>query len=630
MYMNKQTSEMLKILLNSPGQYFTCEALAEYLHVSTRTIRNYMTTIRDFMNQNGKEALLQQSEGGICVTGTAEELWMLSRASVDHEFYLYRLAPTERFVMILITLLMSDTYCTLNDLAEKFKVSRGTILKDMEKVRRYLERQGISFGSLMNKGYSLDIHENERRSLLVRLVQGTLESAYMGEEQENIYWKYLRDEYGLEIYRREVRMLLLEEERNQKLNVSDSCFEEVQFTIVISLARMKHGHLVDRMDKEQPFTGMYPVFEMAERLWSRMHAIFHFPYTEQEELFLAHALYECRFYKDGAADRARDMQMHVAVTDEETASPEYESAYADYKKTYGGMYDTLDMRKVLEQKEKKSGYEPQGAWGMWIVRNYDRLQKRVEQIRKTGEGTYAFYPGSWYKLHSTLYGKLWKKLILQTAVLMILSMLYLMDYERIYKTQDLVLATTTGKKMMEKKMLAGTLCGLFYAGLLTVFTLLVFFAAVPFQNLWHVPVAACMVAEPRLQMMYPFVTFWRLEQWRYLLLALVVLVGLLGIVAAVTAAVQLFLQNSYFSFAVLGLLFMGAYLLAYVQMGNVWDLIREFFNPTVLYATSGGWFMENDLCLSFAGNEFAVLFCSGTAAVCLMAVGKRRYHRLEV
>ena len=125
---------------------------------------------------------------------------------------------------------------------------------------------------------------------------------------------------------------------------------------------------------------------------------------------------------------------------------------------------------------------------------------------------------------------------MQTAVLMILSMLYLMDYERIYKTQDLVLATTTGKKMMEKKMLAGTLCGLFYAGLLTVFTLLVFFAAVPFQNLWHVPVAACMVAEPRLQMMYPFVTFWWLEQWRYLLLALVVLVGLLGIVAAVTAA----------------------------------------------------------------------------------------------
>lgn len=95
-------------------------------------------------------------------------------------------------------------------------------------------------------------------------------------------------------------------------------------------------------------------------------------------------------YVGNAGMRKELRQMHVAVTDEETASPEYESAYADYKKTYGGMYDTLDMRKILEQKEKKSGYEPQGAWGMWIVRNYDRLQKRVEQIRKTGEGTYAF------------------------------------------------------------------------------------------------------------------------------------------------------------------------------------------------------------------------------------------------
>ena len=48
---------------------------------------------------------------------------------------------------------------------------------------------------------------------------------------------------------------------------------------------------------------------------------------------------------------------------------------------------------------------------------------------------------------------------------------------------------------------AGALCGLFYAGLLTAFTLLVFFAAVPFQNLWHVPVAACMAADDSLEYM---------------------------------------------------------------------------------------------------------------------------------
>lgn len=77
-------------------------------------------------------------------------------------------------------------------------------------------------------------------------------------------------------------------------------------------------------------------------------------------------------------------QMHVAVTDEETASPEYESAYADYKRPMAEcMIHWICVR--FWNRKKKSGYEPQGAWGMWIVRNYDRLQKRVEQIRKTGK-----------------------------------------------------------------------------------------------------------------------------------------------------------------------------------------------------------------------------------------------------
>lgn len=151
------------------------------------------------------------------------------------------------------------------------------------------------------------------------------------------------------------------------------------------------------------------------------------------------------------------------------------------------------------------------------------------------------------------------------------------------------------------------------------------FAAVPFQNLWHVPVAACMAADD--------VSVCHVLAAGAVALSFACAGGACGTAwdhCGCYRRSAVVLQNSYFSFAVLGLLFMGAYLLAYVQMGNVWDLIREFFNPTVLYATSGGWFMENDLRLSFAGNEFAVLFCSGTAAVCLMAVGKRRYHRLEV
>lgn len=80
-------------------------------------------------------------------------------------------------------------------------------------------------------------------------------------------------------------------------------------------------------------------------------------------------------------------QMHVAVTDEETASPEYESAYADYKKTYGGMYDTLDMRKILEQKEKRvdMNRRESGDRGLYAImtdcrRGWNRSEKQGKAL----------------------------------------------------------------------------------------------------------------------------------------------------------------------------------------------------------------------------------------------------------
>ena len=60
-------------------------------------------------------------------------------------------------------------------------------------------------------------------------------------------------------------------------------------------------------------------------------------------------------YVGNAGMRKELRQMHVAVTDAQAAGPEYESAYADYKKTCGGMYDTLDMRKILEQNSSVYG-----------------------------------------------------------------------------------------------------------------------------------------------------------------------------------------------------------------------------------------------------------------------------------
>ena len=128
------------------------------------------------------------------------------------------------------------------------------------------------------------------------------------------------------------------------------------------------------------------------------------------------------------------VQTKTTNTEDET---DYMEFYQSYLETYGTMYNNLDMMDILKQKERMYDYHPTGAYEKFINENYEKLQKRVEEIKQSGEDDYGFYPGMVYNIHGFLYGKIGKKLLLETTALVILSILFLMDYERIHKTRNL-------------------------------------------------------------------------------------------------------------------------------------------------------------------------------------------------
>lgn len=305
-------------------------------------------------------------------------------------------------------------------------------------------------------------------------------------------------------------------------------------------------------------------------------------------------------------------------------------AYSDYVDTYGSMYDKLDMMSVLRQKKKQTGYEATGAYGDFIENNYKKLQMRVEEIKRTGEGEADFYPGLFYEVFGMLYGSIGKKLLLEMVVLMLLCVLMLMDYERVHKTRDVVLTTKTGKKVMKIKAAAGIICGLLYSMILMAGTNLYFFSNVPLKRLWQVPVSSAVMAEKRNMMLYPFITFWKITFGQYFVLTIIVLLVVALLAGILGAGLQMILQNSYFAFLAMCLIYMGCYLLAFCNNGTVLDLIGILLNPASLWITCGAWFMENDLTLSFAGNEFWCIGGSGLIAVLVVWLGKIRYKRLEV
>ena len=165
---------------------------------------------------------------------------------------------------------------------------------------------------------------------------------------------------------------------------------------------------------------------------------------------------------------------------------------------------------------------------------------------------------------------------------------------------------------MDYKAFAGTLSGILFSAILCSVTWIYFFYCVSFKGLWNVSVASTLVAEKRYSgWLYPFVTFFKMTQIQYLILTLTVYLGIILLIALATIAIQFLLGNSYFSFAILILLNMALFLGAYYSNVTFMNVILRLLNPTNLYITSGAWFMENDITLSFAGNEFWIIGVTG-------------------
>ena len=286
---------------------------------------------------------------------------------------------------------------------------------------------------------------------------------------------------------------------------------------------------------------------------------------------------------------------------------EIESYYADYVKAYGDIYRDFDIHSILYAKIfSYKNFQTEGSYYEWISRNYDKLQERVEQISSTGEDKYAFYPGINYKVHGILFASLLRMLLLQILILTSLAVLYLMDYERIQKTEYLTYSSRTGRKIQFTKWLSGMSMSLIYAVILISVSMLLFLLFVPMQGLWKTPVSSFMVMQQRGFYLYPYITFVRLSLGKYFILSMLVVFLLILLVGILSGAVQLFFRNSYLTMLSIGVLFLGLIALPYLFSTGFLHTAMAL-NPAILWYMCGGWFIEYDPAVSFAWSEFITI-----------------------
>lgn len=311
--MNKQTTKLLTILLDSPGKFFHYEKLASILGVSTRSVRNYIQALQDFLKVQELTGCLEYAEGSVAFVGNQENKVQLLDSVVDNEFYLYRLSPSERTQIIFLLLLTRNDYCTLNELTEKFNASRTTLLKDMEQVKQTLSLYDLSFASSMNKGYLLQAEEIQRREIIIRIMQASMGTVFSLRQDVNLTERFLYDEWHLDEYFPFVRNLLLEMEHNYEINVTDAAFEETTFVLSLVLHRLLGGHHISEKENEDTSFRNLFVYELSDYMLKELAKTYPITYEESEVVFLASRLYYSRFYNRHMAESIKDVKLHVAL-----------------------------------------------------------------------------------------------------------------------------------------------------------------------------------------------------------------------------------------------------------------------------------------------------------------------------
>jgi mannitol operon transcriptional antiterminator len=140
------------------------ESLSERYHVSSRTVRTYIKTINKFLNEKSIDGLCLGHGGLIEIP---QDFSKALQFLPSHGFYSYKLTSEEREKLAAVILVSARDYVTLASIAERFSVSRTTIINDLDGIKQTIREAGLEVTSRPNHGLIVSGSEWDIRGFLL-------------------------------------------------------------------------------------------------------------------------------------------------------------------------------------------------------------------------------------------------------------------------------------------------------------------------------------------------------------------------------------------------------------------------------------------------------------------------------
>ncbi|MBM7839809.1 hypothetical protein JOC54_003089 [Alkalihalobacillus xiaoxiensis] len=299
----------------------------------------------------------------------------------------------------------------------------------------------------------------------------------------------------------------------------------------------------------------------------------------------------------------------------------------EVKETYLQQAHSLD-EKFAEWSWVEAGeytietYGLTGQAATTLRNEYALLEDRFQTVIHNGEHTQWFHANEFYGMHIFLFQDLFRMLVVEALILIVLSTALITSYEYEQRTQLLSFSTKRGRSLMRDKLTASILSSFIWASSLFLPTLIGYFLVFNYSGLWEVSISSGF----NWLINQPFIDWWEMTFRDYLIGVIVVLMIGFTLVSAAVWLLTLVIKHTYYSFILFSCCFVLLLLLpAFLPTSTDLLFVAHYTLPTLLIHPQ----------VMFSGNGGMILFkyyelvTLSTWTVMLLLVSILLYNRFK-
>ncbi|KYD18904.1 BglG family transcription antiterminator [Saccharococcus caldoxylosilyticus] len=253
--------QLLKQLL-AAHTHTSVATLASQLVCSEKTIRNDLKALDEFLSEKYPNIVIERKPSvGVIIRGKETE-----KQKLLHD--LARLEETNssqdyRKLQLIKILLTEDKPVTMQQLAERFYISKPAIQNDLEEIEQWLQSFGLVLIRKPHLGIKVEGTEQAWRTALSRLVELLVDHSYYIFDAKQL--KLIEDvlkPYELALIEKEIRKM----DERLEFPLTDQSVISLTVHIAIAIKRIKMGHRIDIHTNQLQELQTKPEYRLAEQL----------------------------------------------------------------------------------------------------------------------------------------------------------------------------------------------------------------------------------------------------------------------------------------------------------------------------------------------------------------------------